>query len=542
MKPPPPPALLLADFTAPMRTYRIAPARATHYADLLALARRVFDRPKHKYHAHVHLRPGDCEASGRAIPQEWDEGWYFESFGNSLGGDEEEGVLTVWVHFEAWTFSERVARARRKLGIEDEEGKERMEVDGLVGRGDECAEGGRWWEAVGWWRMAEGVERRAREKAEPKVEERKSDDTVACPRAKRKGLPGFVKDEVLGIVREELSDAISVNLSERLRKCIEDMVEEKVRKALDEERLDPARPRRKRRRMTYEPNDVNELHPDKPIDYSNFPWPITHPLQIPTTPSTLQDVITVDAYATSKQYSRDLIVGRALPSICVDPSIRPLVRAALVAQNNSSTSTRVYTYIPSKYGKKPDRIGELQIPLDAVEYIAPFSGAHSKLERSAKIAAVLKQRADAEGETASFTTLKQRPHTRDETFTTVDTYTGTSFLDWDIIIGHAEAEICADPGLRPLVRASLASQDRVHSWIPARHSNDRTRTNGELIISLANVRVWAEFDAPTEMKRREKIRAALMKKSQAWQGHRSQEATVVGDDRAVLVDVSDEGN
>jgi hypothetical protein len=250
----------------------------------------------------------------------------------------------------------------------------------------------------------------------------------------------------------------------------------------------------KKRRIT-EDQDSAETIPEDRLDASKFPWPIYCPSEIPATPLDTQDVITVDAYAASKNFSNDLIVGRARPTCCIDRNIRPLVRATLVTRSHQDpTRSRVYLFMPSAYGKVPDRMGELQIPNDQVEFLPQFTG-RSKQERSAKISAALKR------------------HTaEDADFSTVDTYTGSSFLDWDVVIGHARPEICADPAVRPLVRASLVSNERVLAYMPARYGVCGSRNEGELLVAIRDVQVWKEFDAPGEHKRREMIREALVRK------------------------------
>ena len=54
------------------------------------------------------------------------------------------------MHFERWGLEERIAVARRELGIEEEEGegKKERERREVLERGDECAERGEWWNAV----------------------------------------------------------------------------------------------------------------------------------------------------------------------------------------------------------------------------------------------------------------------------------------------------------------------------------------------------------------------------------------------------------
>jgi hypothetical protein len=340
------------------------------------------------------------------------------------------------------------------------------------------------------------------------------------------GLPDFVKKEILEVVQNELSSAIQINLSERVKSEIAETVRESLfevlddrmteivrdetRRAINEEGLDVSAPKRKvclahqccarctdcfqKRRITEE-QDTNETVPEDRLDASKFPWPIYYPSEIPATPVNTQDVITVDAYNLKQQFPYDIIVGRARATACVDPNIRPLVRATLVTQNHQNpTRSRVYLYIPSAYGKVPDRMGELQIPNDQVEFLPQFTG-RSKQERSAKISAALKKHS-AEG----------------ADFTTVDTYTGSSFLDWDIVIGHARPEICADPAVRPLVRATLVSDERALAYMPARFGVCGNRTEGELLVAIRDVQVWREFDVPGEHKRREKIKEALVSK------------------------------
>ncbi|KAF2451106.1 hypothetical protein P171DRAFT_427328 [Karstenula rhodostoma CBS 690.94] len=326
--------------------------------------------------------------------------------------------------------------------------------------------------------------------------------------ATKKGLPDFVRNEILEVVRDEFSGAVHINLSERLKSEIAETVKESLlgvldhkmteivknetRKIISEEGLGGYAPRRKRRRVAEE-EDVYESISEERLDTSKFPWPVSYPSQIPTTPMAIQDVITVDAYATKNHYS-DLIVGRARLTFCLDPKIRPLVRAKLVPQTFETLRRyNVCMFIPSKYSKVPDRTGELQIPHDQVEFLPAFDGT-TRQERSSKMAAALN---------------KYGPQSSE--FTIVDTYTGSGFLDWDIIIGHARPEVCADPAARPLVRASLTTDDKVVAYMPARYGSDRNRIDGELGVAIKDVKVWKEFDAPVESKRREMIKEALVR-------------------------------
>lgn len=252
-----------------------------------------------------------------------------------------------------------------------------------------------------------------------------------------------------------------------------------------------------KRKRSMPEDAASESVPEERMDTSKFPWPITYPSDLPSTPNTDQEIITVDAYATNNHYA-DLIVGRARPNQCLDPNIRPLVRAKLVHQNfNDPTNLRVFTFIPAKYGKVPNRTGELQIPIDGVEYLSAFDG-NSKRERSANMLSALKKH-DANNDD-------------DDEFEVIDTYAESSFLDWDVIIGYARPTVCADPAVRPLVRAALTEDDRVVQYMPASYGVDKNRAGGELQVAMRDVKLWREFDAPTESQRRLKIKEALVKK------------------------------
>ncbi|KAF9730982.1 hypothetical protein PMIN06_004567 [Paraphaeosphaeria minitans] len=502
--------IIVADFSLPKVTYRIAASRAQQYGELIAIARRIYERPADEYKAHVHFQAGACDA--RAAEVGWDEGWYL---GPEFRGGQE---LVVYVHFERWSLIEKIDMAKSRLGFDEElhMSADEKELARLRGAGDDKARAGRWWDAVWWWKMARKVEvsMEATERSVPAgtmADVKDAQKTEEAPQpAEKKGLPDFVKNEILEVVQDELSGAVHINLSERLHKEIVDIVKESVlevlgnwtpqivqneaRGTVSAEGLGGYAPRRKRRRVTEE-EDGNAFVPEERLDTSKFPWPISYPSQVPATTLDTQEVITVDAYATKTHYS-DLIVGRALPSSCRDPNIRPLVRAQLVLQNHGNL--RIYTYMPSRYGKVPDRTGELQIPTDGVEYLPDFDGS-TKQERSFKMAAVLK---------------KNHPDSAEVDFTIIDTYTGSRLLDWDIIVGHARSGICADAAVRPLVRASLTNDDKVTLYMPAKHGVDRTRAGGELLVAIRDVKVRKEFDAPTESRRRDLIKEALVRKSE----------------------------
>ena len=226
--------------------------------------------------------------------------------------------------------------------------------------------------------------------------------------------------------------------------------------------------------------------------------------------------------------SRDIIVGRALPSICTHSNIRPLVRATLVTLHQGPS---IYTFIPARYHKDTTRNGEIQVPLSEVECLRTYLCA-SESQSKAKIRAALVQTAqerDPQGQERkvrksrsgmsfamtpppTMPTARQIPDAPADTYTTIDTYSGSNFETWDIVVGTARPHVCAEPEIRPLVRASLVNGVQVKLYMPARYGVDAVRTKGEIGIPFAGVQVFAEFDASSEGERRRKIRVALVEK------------------------------
>jgi hypothetical protein len=105
---------------------------------------------------------------------------------------------------------------------------------------------------------------------------------------------------------------------------------------------------------------------------------------------------------------------------------------------------------------------------------------------------------------------KEAPEVQD--FTTVDTYTGSNFETWDVLVGTPQAKFCKDENVRPIVRATLADGGQVRLYMPAAYGVSSKRSKGEIGVPLGGVDVFGEFDAPKEGMRREKIRMALVEK------------------------------
>ena len=293
------------------------------------------------------------------------------------------------------------------------------------------------------------------------------------------------------------------------------------------------------------------LYPEYQVDHSTLPWFIHYPHQIPNVSGLSDEVFTIDAYSNTKFMSRDIVVGRALPDVCAEPNIRPLVRATIV---NLPQGQVMYTYMPSRYGKDPMRNGESQIPVSQVEYLSTFF-APTEEESKAKIKAALTEKSvgrvpekwEKKGKKPrGRTQILAYPDAHEEQaqdYTIVDTYSGSNYLAWDIMVGHARPHVCADPGKRPLVRATLGSRDQVMIFMPARYSNDALRTNGEVQVHLNNVDIYDEFDAPSEVKRRDKIRTALLRKKKDKLDSKTEgdrEAEDLEECRGVPDDLSDE--
>ncbi|KAJ4287729.1 hypothetical protein N0V90_012433 [Kalmusia sp. IMI 367209] len=478
--------------------------------ELLAIARRIFDRPLGKYRAHIHFDRHACV--GRAAECEWDSGWYSADDERTV----KDGNATFWVHFEKVSLVERIERAKRELGFG---GEEERELDRLVEKGDESAGRGKWWEALGWWRLAlkaEGEMMKDGSLAErvPVVGE---EDNSSVYSVKRKGLPDFVKDEISKAVGEEMSKHAINGRVKRLRSEIFSSITDEIHD------LDAPQ---KKRRHSREERYLNDPHPSNPTIQIRYPWPVYYPSQIPETPVDPEEVMTIDDYSTTKAFSRSLIVGRALPEICTQPNVRPLVRAELAKcsfKSRTPNNTRIYVYMPARYGRNVERTGtgELQIPFSQVEYLAEFNGVNDQELRTNIKTALMQKNQDRPTEVLSVEDNVEEEQGHPVTLPTpnalekvetIDTYTGSNYLVWDIIIGRACAHICADPHRRPLARATLTQDGRVCIFIPAKYGNDRLRSQGELAIAIANVEVLAEFAASTDARKRVMIRESLLRK------------------------------
>lgn len=120
--------------------------------ELIAIARRTYERPNDEYKAHMHFQPSTCD--GRAAEAEWNEGWYFAP--EFCGARD----LVVYVHFERWSIIEKIDMAKRCLGFGEAMhlSAHQKEMARLIDEGNEKARMNKWWDAVWWWKKARKVE------------------------------------------------------------------------------------------------------------------------------------------------------------------------------------------------------------------------------------------------------------------------------------------------------------------------------------------------------------------------------------------------
>ncbi|KAF1949717.1 hypothetical protein CC80DRAFT_510330 [Byssothecium circinans] len=97
------PIIMIADFSRPTISYRVAATRAKTYGELIALTRRVFEKPIDDYNLHIHFDGTRCR--GRALECEWDDNAY-------LGEEflDQRGSLTLYVHFERKVIREQFGK------------------------------------------------------------------------------------------------------------------------------------------------------------------------------------------------------------------------------------------------------------------------------------------------------------------------------------------------------------------------------------------------------------------------------------------------
>lgn len=81
-----------------------------------------------------------------------------------------------------------------------------------------------------------------------------------------------------------------------------------------------------------------------------------------------------------------------------------------------------------------------------------------------------------------------------EGYVTVDESNSRKHQETGIIIGCAKPHRCRDPTLRPIARAIASRDEKVCTYIPAKHANNATKQTGGVLIALKDI----DFDSTFE--------------------------------------------
>jgi hypothetical protein len=249
------------------------------------------------------------------------------------------------------------------------------------------------------------------------------------------------------------------------------------------------------------------------------------------------EIVTVDDTTSSRLLEIGIVVGRAKPHCCRDPSVRPIVRAIL----NSKGS--VYVYMPHKYAKRAGTKGDVQIATKDIEFSKEFVAATSDEQRLMAIRHQLRAKLALKRQSKERSVLelippstykRKRPHRYKTTIRTTDE-------DECPIIGRAKPGVCRDPKNPPLVRARVDARNAVIPFIPGNeslrlHASDRTP------ISFENVEWLEHFASMSTASRSKVIREMIAEKAEEKkkvEGQQEGEAKrhEARDDEELLVDL-----
>jgi hypothetical protein len=235
-------------------------------------------------------------------------------------------------------------------------------------------------------------------------------------------------------------------------------------------------------------------------------------------PVATNGVVTVDDSVSRSHLDTGVVIGRALPRSCLDPNVRPVVRAIV---NKVGV---IIAYIPGRYSKRSAIKGDIQIAMTHVEYIPELTEYPFGEERSRAIKTMIEERNGPEKTndtsnsrlstmTPPLPTVPERNMPEVPIITTEDSkYPG--LCKEEIDIGHAKEHWCLNPHKRPIVRARLSKKDSVIAFVPAKDIK-HARTHGEVQIPLNQVDLSEWLTALPPWKVSDAVRAEIKTKKEA---------------------------
>jgi hypothetical protein len=207
-------------------------------------------------------------------------------------------------------------------------------------------------------------------------------------------------------------------------------------------------------------------------------------------PVATSGVVTIDDSSSRSHLDNGVVIGRALPQSCLDPNVRPVVRAII---NRVGV---IVAYIPGRYSKRSAIKGDIQIAMTHVEYIPELTEYPFGEERSRAIKSMIEERNGPEKTNAtpdSRLSIITPPlpivfegNIQEVPIITTEDSKYPGLCKEGIIIGHAKEHWCLNPHKRPTVRARLSKKDSVIAFVPAKDTK-HARTCGEVQIPLNQV-------------------------------------------------------
>ncbi|KAI4916210.1 hypothetical protein J4E85_010298 [Alternaria conjuncta] len=232
-------------------------------------------------------------------------------------------------------------------------------------------------------------------------------------------------------------------------------------------------------------------------------------------PVAANEVVTVDDSSSSHHLDTGVVIGRALPQSCLDPNVRPVVRAVI------SKVGAVVAYIPAKYSKRSAIKGDIQIAMTHVEYTPELVKFTFGEERTRAIKTMIEERnAPHNTNTPPDSGLSPvspslpivpEPTASEVSFIIIDDTKHPGLRKEGVVIGHAKEHWCLTPHKRPAVRAMLNKKNNVIAYVPARHTGHTDR-NGEVQIPLKDVNLSKSLVTLPLWKLSDAIRAMIRTK------------------------------
>ncbi|KAI4946656.1 hypothetical protein J4E91_007346 [Alternaria rosae] len=232
-------------------------------------------------------------------------------------------------------------------------------------------------------------------------------------------------------------------------------------------------------------------------------------------PVAANEVVTVDDSSSSSHLENGVVIGRALPESCLDPNVRPVVRAMI------SKVGAVVAYIPGKYSKRSTIKGDIQIATTHVEYTPELAKYPFGEERTQAIKTMIEERNvprntnTPQGPRLS-TVSPSLPNvseaiTPEVPIVIMDDTKHQGLRKEGVVIGHAKEHWCLIPHKRPAVRAMLNKKNVIIAYVPARHTK-HTRGHGEIQIPSKDVNFSEPLVALPPWKISDAIRAMIRTK------------------------------